>query len=372
MPHIRPHLGKGGYSVNAFTTLRRMFHRVRSRKWTPGGKHLPVRCPVAVEELEGRCLPSTLGTSAITGNFNGTAIAAGSTIWFTSAFKVQGLPSAGATFDFTNDTIAFTVNGQTTTVDAPNAEVTLSPSASTATTTFDAAGNTWVTTLPMQFSGSGFLNAVELPVPNGLPGGIQNVTWQGQFSSTAGLNVQWQWAAAVYTQFSTNYNALDVKPVDDNHVSAYQNSDHAGTPEGGGFLPYVVGGATGGGGSNFTGSLSATASVSPAAESSFGLSGSVTDQNNNPLANVTVTLTNTQTNQTFTTTTNSNGGFSFSGLLGGLYTLTVTPPSGDTNLTDSAGTTNGSISSILLGPGSNTLFSFTEQTQTQSSGFGAS
>jgi hypothetical protein len=52
-----------------------------------------------------------------------------------------------------------------------------------------------------------------------------------------------------------------VKPVDDNKASIYQNSDHAGTPEY--FQTYVIGGATGGGGSNFTGSYSATAAVTP-------------------------------------------------------------------------------------------------------------
>ena len=178
-------------------------------------------------------------------------------------FQGERPPQCGATFNFTNDTITFTANGQTTTVNAPNAEVTLSPGATTATTAFNASTNTWETNLPTHFSGNGFLNAVELPVPSGLPGGIKNVTWQGQFSSsTPGLNVQWQWAAAVYTQFNTDYTQLNVKAVDDNHFAPYANSNHAGTPEN--FLPYVIGGATGGGGSNYTGSLSATASVTPA------------------------------------------------------------------------------------------------------------
>ena len=51
-----------------------------------------------------------------------------------------------------------------------------------------------------------------------------------------------------------------MKPVDDNQASVYQNSDHAGTPEN--FKSFVTGGARGGGGSNFTGSYSATAAVS--------------------------------------------------------------------------------------------------------------
>jgi hypothetical protein len=47
--------------------------------------------------------------------------------------------------------------------------------------------------------------------------------------------------------------------VDDPKLSRYQNSDHAGTPEND--KQNVTGGATGGGGSNYTGSLSATKSA---------------------------------------------------------------------------------------------------------------
>jgi hypothetical protein len=78
----------------------------------------------------------------------------------------------------------------------------------------------------------------------------------------------------VYSNFSTNYGDLDVKPTDDNNVLSqdcvdgtsncsheYSNSDHAGSPEN--FKQFVIGGARGGGGSNFTGSLSGTASCTP-------------------------------------------------------------------------------------------------------------
>jgi hypothetical protein len=91
------------------------------------------------------------------------------------------------------------------------------------------------------------------------------VTWSGTFvSDTAGVQVKWKWAAAAYSNFSNNYNLLGVKPVDDNHASQYQNSDHAGTPEN--FKAYVIGGARGGGGSNYTGSYSGTKSVTSCVE----------------------------------------------------------------------------------------------------------
>jgi hypothetical protein len=145
----------------------------------------------------------------------------------------------------------------------PDAKVTFDPAVTTATTTYDAATNTWKTVLPPGGAGNTFLSGLTFPVPAaGLPGGINPVVWSGDFSiDTAGVSVNWLWAAAVYTNFSTDYSALDVKPVDDSHLSAYQNSDHAGTPEA--YKAFVTGGARGGGGSNYTGSLSATASVAP-------------------------------------------------------------------------------------------------------------
>jgi hypothetical protein len=75
------------------------------------------------------------------------------------------------------------------------------------------------------------------------------------------VRVNWQWAAAVYSAFGATNDALGVKPTDDNKASLYANSDHAGTPES--FKQYVTGGARGGGGTNATGSYSATASVVP-------------------------------------------------------------------------------------------------------------
>ena len=78
-----------------------------------------------------------------------------------------------------------------------------------------------------------------------------------------GVKVNWQWSAAVYTQFSTDPAALMAKPSDTASTQStfYSNSDHAGTPEA--FKRSVVGGARGGGGSNYTGSYSSTGSVTP-------------------------------------------------------------------------------------------------------------
>ncbi len=204
------------------------------------------------------------GSSSITANFNGTPIRGGDFIWFSSVLKLQGLGPNPATVGFTGS-ISFVVDGTTYLVPVPSAIVNFVPGLTVATTAF--CNGQWTTNVPLSgLAGNVFLDAVALqaPMPSGFPGGIHDVTWQGTFFSvTPGLKIQWQWAAAVYwnANFSADYNALGVKPVDDNHASIYQNSDHAGTPEN--FRAYVTGGARGGGGSNFTGSYSGTAAVNP-------------------------------------------------------------------------------------------------------------
>jgi hypothetical protein len=206
-------------------------------------------------------------TSAIESNFNGTAIAVGDYVWFNAVLKVNGIGSAPARIFATHAGITFTANGHTHQLTVPDSQITFSSSITLATTEFTRLSHEigsplgWKTELPSSgLAGNDLLAGLTFAVPaSGLPGGIKDVIWQATFSSdTSGLTVNWQWGAAVYTDFSRKYNDLGVKPVDDNKASKYKNSDHAGTPED--FKAYVIGGGTGGGGSNFTGSYSGTGS----------------------------------------------------------------------------------------------------------------
>ena len=206
-------------------------------------------------------------SNVVSSNFNGTALGGDTYLWFNSVLNVKGLPSdSPVTVFVSHASITFTANSQTYHMRVPNSSITFSPSTTLATTDFTQLsphflGLGWETELQSSgLAGNDLSQGLTFRVPSaGLPGGIKNVTWQVIFSSyTPGLSVNWQWAAADYTEWSPNYNALGVKPVDDNQASQYKNSDHASTPEN--FKEYVVGGATGGGGSNFTGSLSATGS----------------------------------------------------------------------------------------------------------------
>jgi hypothetical protein len=205
------------------------------------------------------------GAGSISSNFNGTAIPAGDDIWFNGVLKVSGLSTTTATtLMFAAQYVTFTSGGTSYNLAVPNARLTFSPSvtASTATATFNTTLNEWDVSVPTSTSGNYFLSGLAFPVPSGgLPGGINPVTWSGNVIATAsGLKVNWQWAAAVYTSFTTTYNSLGVKPLDV-ATGQYPNSDHAGTPEN--YKAYVTGGARGGGGSNYTGGYSGTGSVTP-------------------------------------------------------------------------------------------------------------
>ena len=83
-------------------------------------------------------------------------------------------------------------------------------------------------------------------------------------TSTPGVSLNWQFAVAVYNShfLDAGYNGLGIKASDDSQATPYNNSDHAGTPEGV-LVDFLGNGGTGGGGSNFTGSYSSTASVTP-------------------------------------------------------------------------------------------------------------
>ena len=207
----------------------------------------------------GLCTTQTTNQS----NFNGTAINGGTYIWFNSNFQATGIPSSGATLYFSNQTISFTANGTNYQLPVPNSQVTFSPSATCTSTTFDTQTGSWNVTVPLKGDDEIFLAGLSYPVPSNFGKVTGNVTWSGDFQSyTSNVGVQWKWGAAVYSQFTQDYNAIMAKAA---HQTAcgLDGSDHAGTPEGTDsngvqWKKYVIGGARGGGGSNFTGSWSGT------------------------------------------------------------------------------------------------------------------
>lgn len=224
--------------------------------------------------LGGMAAADTL--SSISVNFNGTALPAGDYLWFSAVFKPSvalGTSSTGpVTLYEKNGTISFTANAHTYTISVPDAAITFASSNSLATVVYGSNG--WTEALPTSslLSGNEFLDGVAFHVPaGGLPGGIQHVTWSAAFSTNKPIfTVNWQFGAAVYTtNCVADYAHSGVKPVDSNSKSIYTTSDHAGTPETcvhpqtSSPTNIVVGGATGGGASNYTGSYSGTVKFTP-------------------------------------------------------------------------------------------------------------
>lgn len=202
-------------------------------------------------------------------NFNGTAVAAGDYIWFNANFKANNVPHTGVTILFTQGKISFTSGGVAYNLNVPNAQITFSTSATCTSTTFDSGTNTWKTTVPVTGDDEIFLTGLAWQIPaGGLAGGVNPVNFSGTYSSTTkapGLSIEMKWGAAAYSKFTNNYNALAVKA---GHQTACgpANGDHAGTPEGvdstnTAWKRFVIGGARGGGGSNFTGSWSGTLNI---------------------------------------------------------------------------------------------------------------
>jgi hypothetical protein len=325
------------------------------------------RRPLYLELLEDRTVPSTYSISS---SFNSTAVAPGDTIWFSSVISgVGGMGTAPATINVTNQTITFSDSvGGSFNVSLPNAVLTLTPGGTTATTNY--TGGQWASNDPSSLGGNLFLSGYELPVPVGLHGSDNPVTWTATFSDdTSGLSFKWEWAAAAYTSFNSSYGSLGIKPCDSNTASIYANSDHAGTPES--YKTHVIGGATGTGGSNYTGNYSPNTSVTPTFSPTYvSLAGTVyNDANNNGIfdtgdtgiSGVTLTLTGTTSGGTTvasaTTTTASDGTYSFttdgsgSRLVAGTYQIAETEPAGYYAGSDNVGTVGGTADGSVISPG---------------------
>ncbi len=189
--------------------------------------------------------------NSIESNFNGTDVAAGKWIWFSAHLKLSSHPNTNFMVLLNNSQVtsgAFTLN-------IPNAKLSFSTTATAASYTFTA--NTWNITVPLSSANEDeiFLSGLAWQVSaGGMKGGLNPVTWTGKFFSDANVSLSWQWSAAVYNNFSTDYNGTNV-------VLLHNSADHAGTPVKYAVAGNSIGGARGGGASNYTGSWSSTKST---------------------------------------------------------------------------------------------------------------
>jgi len=277
---------------------------------------------LSCESLEDRTTPTV---SSISANFNGTAIPAGDYIWFSNVEKVSGLGSSPVTVDVTNQTISFTAQGTSYSLAVPDSTIVFSPSTQKASTSFGSGG--WAVSSPTSFNGNEFVSGLGWQAGNRLPGGIKNVTWSADFTtSTPGITVNWKWSAAAYSEFTSNLAGIQVKTVHEKKEDVIKNDDRAGTPEN--FKPDVVAGARGLGGSDWTGNRTnaATVQLNVAAGTAV-ISGTVqlviNGDSSGGVAGDTVTLMNSSGVQVASTITDSNGNYSFGSLAAGTYTVTL-------------------------------------------------
>ena len=203
----------------------------------------------------------SLCPSTISSNFNGTSVPPGRFIWFNS--HLTSVSGGDGTYPLviclTGQKITVTTKAGEKTFDLPDAKIVIDPSFNEPATGFQfdncLGENCWITTIP-QKSDEIFMSGFTWEVAPGDPDpkGANPVTWTANFcSNQSDVTVKWQWGAAVYRNFDPSSEALGVLPI--------HQTLHAGTPTVFASPRNCVGGARGGGASNFTGSWSATNSV---------------------------------------------------------------------------------------------------------------
>jgi SdrD B-like domain len=174
--------------------------------------------------------------------------------WVHAQFKPTGVQTtASSTVHFTS--VSFVLNGISYAM--PDGIVNFDPNApATSTTTFSGTQGTpsalWTTTINPDFiSDENFFVGAAIPVDPAIAGGGKATIRFTTQTDDTGLSFSWQWSAAVYTFWPSNWNQA--------MIQAYHgNGLHADTPRNTQVQKSLIQGPRGGGGSNFTGSWSAT------------------------------------------------------------------------------------------------------------------
>jgi hypothetical protein len=151
--------------------------------------------------------------------------------------------------------VEFTLNGVLYTL--PDGLITFNPAASaTITTHFNSGLNQWETLVNPNFlSDEIFFTGAAIPVDANISGGGKATLTYTVKTSDTHLSFSWQWSAAVFTCFPSDWNLALIQPY---HGNGPTGSQHAGTPDNTTVQQSLIQGPRGGGGSNFTGSWSAT------------------------------------------------------------------------------------------------------------------
>jgi hypothetical protein len=154
---------------------------------------------------------------------NDASLTAGNVAWL-SATCAPTSTRDGSTYTFNNITCTISANGHTLTENVPDAVVQFDASCTQAITYYNAATNTWVTTLPAGTdAGNTFMSGMPLTIPSGWNLNGASITWNvGQTSNNCGVSaLSWQASCNGYSNFDQNglngmadYNKIGVKVCD--------------------------------------------------------------------------------------------------------------------------------------------------------------
>lgn len=181
---------------------------------------------------------------SIVASFNSTPIAGNNYIWFSSFIKASP-HNEGTTIYVNNSHIRFTANSINYNLPVPKVQISFVDKKTLPgekeTYMFNTASQTWIIKMPKDAGENYFAGGLSFKVPaSGFPGGISPVIWDAQFGSNAeGLDIDWRWAAAVYTNFTQEYEALNIDiKADNGNIARPRN-----------YINFAVPGATGQGNS---------------------------------------------------------------------------------------------------------------------------
>jgi hypothetical protein len=174
--------------------------------------------------------------------------------WVHAQFKPTDVATdTSSTVQFTG--VSFVLNGIS--YPMPDGVVNFDPNAlAPSVTTFSGTPGTssarWTTTINPNFiSDENFFVGAAIPVDPAIAGGGKATIRFTTQTDVTGLSFSWQWSAAVYTFWPSDWNQA--------MIQAYHgNGLHADTPKNTQVQKSLIQGPRGGGGSNFTGSWSAT------------------------------------------------------------------------------------------------------------------
>jgi len=207
----------------------------------------------ALTVTSNQCLITHDATKFVSTSNPGTA----TSLWLNITVKVSGQLVADGDYlifragDITLNSVIS--NLTVTNLAIPNGKIIADNGVSSPITNFDAATNTWITKVPVGYASTSdiFVSGAIINSSNGFAArnSKANSVVKGMFYSNKSFSDQWSYAMGAYQpQFA--YSAIAAPGA----VTAINGTYRAGTPAT--VIAYIVGGGTGNGGSNYTGSSS--------------------------------------------------------------------------------------------------------------------